>query len=113
MHLWNKGNQVPLKDMRNFHHQNKIIALHTNYCISNIWKDQAATKLRTISYVYTINQVLYIPLSYIKEYRCLKKVIHQIDSKNEWLLLSASLMAKFELVFVLPSFWDITILIMW
>ena len=25
----------------------------------------------------------------------------QIDSKNEWLLLSASFMAKFELVFVL------------
>ena len=33
--------------------------------------------------------------------RCFKNVIHQIDSKNEWLLLSASLTAKFELVFVL------------
>ena len=30
-----------------------------------------------------------------------KKVIHQIGSKNEWLLLSASFTAKFELVFVL------------
>ena len=30
------------------------------------------------------NQVLLIPLSY----RCLKNVIHQIDSKNEWLPLS-------------------------
>ena len=30
-----------------------------------------------------------------------EKVIHQIDSKNEWLLLSASFTAKFELVFVL------------
>ena len=28
-------------------------------------------------------------------------MIHQIDSKNEWLLLSASFMAKFRLVFVL------------
>ena len=25
------------------------------------------------------------------EYRCLKKIIHQIDIENEWLLLSASL----------------------
>ena len=37
----------------------------------------------------------------IKEYRCLKNVIHQIDSKNEWLLLSASFTAKFGLVFLL------------
>ena len=29
----------------------------------------------------------------------LKNVIHQIDSKNEWLLLSKSFTAKFELVF--------------
>ena len=28
-------------------------------------------------------------------------VIHQTDSKNDWLLLSASFMAKFELIFVL------------
>ena len=35
------------------------------------------------------------------QYRCLKIVIHQIDSKNGWLLLSASFTAKFGLVFVL------------
>ena len=35
------------------------------------------------------------------EYRCLKNVIHQIDSKNEWLLLRASFTAKFGLAFVL------------
>ena len=35
-----------------------------------------------------------------KGYRCLKKIIHLIDSKNEWLLLSAGFTAKFELVFV-------------
>ena len=34
------------------------------------------------------------------EYRCLKNVIHQIDSKNEWLFLSASFTAKLWLVFV-------------
>ena len=28
-------------------------------------------------------------------------MIHQIDSKNEWLLLSVTFTAKFELVFVL------------
>ena len=38
-----------------------------------------------------------IPLWYI----CLKNVIHQIDSKNEWLLLSVTFTAKIELVFVL------------
>ena len=36
-----------------------------------------------------------------KEYRCSKKVIHQIDSKNDWLLFSASFMTIFALVFVL------------
>ena len=35
-----------------------------------------------------------------KEYRCLRNVIHQIDSENERLLLSASFTAKFRLVFV-------------
>ena len=34
-------------------------------------------------------------------YRYLKSVIHQIDSKNKWLLLSVTLAAKFELVFVI------------
>ena len=33
------------------------------------------------------------------QYRCLKNVIHQIESKNGWLLLSASFTAKFGLVF--------------
>ena len=33
--------------------------------------------------------------------RCLKNVIHQVDGKNEWLLLSATFKAKLELVFVL------------
>ena len=43
------------------------------------------------------NQVLLILLSY----RCLKNVIHQVDSKNEWLLLSVTFTAKLELIFVL------------
>ena len=37
------------------------------------------------------------------QYKCLKNVIHQIDSKNGWLLLSASFAAKFGLVFVLTQ----------
>ena len=36
-----------------------------------------------------------------KECRCLKNVLHQIDSKNECLLLSGSFTAKFAYVFVL------------
>ena len=43
------------------------------------------------------NQVLLILLSY----RCLKNVFHQVDSKNEWLLLSVTITAKLELIFVL------------
>ena len=35
------------------------------------------------------------------KYSCWKNVIHQIDSKNEWLLLPASFTAKSGLVFVL------------
>ena len=35
------------------------------------------------------------------QYRCLKNVIHQIDGKNKWLVLSASFTAKAGLVFVL------------
>ena len=34
------------------------------------------------------------------QYGCLKNVIHQIDSKNRWLLLSVGFTAKFGLVFV-------------
>ena len=48
--------------------------------------------------VYTIN---YIRLSCIKEYSCLKNVIHEMDSENEWFLLSASFTAKFGLFYVL------------
>ena len=43
------------------------------------------------------NQVILIPLSH----RCLKNVIHQVYSKNEWLLLSVTFTANLELVFVL------------
>ena len=33
--------------------------------------------------------------------RCLKNIIHQVGSKNEWLLFSVTFMAKLELDFVL------------
>ena len=46
------------------------------------------------SHVYTINKVLLIPLSLSEN------VFHQIDGRNEWLLLSVTFTAKFELVFV-------------
>ena len=41
-------------------------------------------------------------------YLCLKKVIYQLDSKNELLLLSASFTTKFELVFALTLENDFT-----
>ena len=37
----------------------------------------------------------------LKMYSCLENMILQTDSKNEWLLLSASFTAKLELAFVL------------
>ena len=40
---------------------------------------------------------------FFKQYRCLKNVIHQIDRKNEWLLLLASFTANFGLFFFLNS----------
>ena len=38
---------------------------------------------------------------YVLRLQCLKNGIHQIDSKNEWLVLSARFTVKVELVFVL------------
>ena len=60
--------------------------------------DMEALLLLTFANLPTINKFY---LSHIKDYKCLKKVIHQIDSKNEPLLLLASFTAKFELILVL------------
>ena len=49
------------------------------------------------TYSQWLSLFLLIPLSQ----RCLKNVIHQVDGKNEWLLLSVTFTAKFEYVFVL------------
>ena len=46
-------------------------------------------------------EVLHIPLSHIKECRCLDNVIHQIDIRNKWLLNLASFTLKFGSVLVL------------
>ena len=52
-------------------------------------------------------------LSHIKKHRFLKTLIHQIDWKNERLLLSESFTAKFELVFVLTleNSWEVDMLL--
>ena len=50
--------------------------------------------------MFTQSINIYHILKSIKEYRCLKNVIYQIDSENEWLLLSASFTAKFGLAFL-------------
>ena len=58
--------------------------------LSTQYKNLLKQKLLTF-FLCLRNQLircLYVLLSHIKEYRCLKNVIHQID-RNEWLLLSA------------------------
>ena len=49
---------------------------------------------QSIKFYYTLFYHAYL-------YKCLKIKSHQIDSKNEWLLLPESFTAKFGLVFVL------------
>ena len=44
-----------------------------------------------------VSLIIHSIFSYYK-YRCLKHMIHQIDSKNEWLLLPASLGLVFVLI---------------
>ena len=75
-----------------------MILAGKNYVLLNSIKEWLLGCFGPFSYVYTIK--FYI-LSRIKEYRCLENVIHQIDIKSEWLLPSASFMAKFGLVFIL------------
>ena len=86
----------------------RLKLLQRNYFLTIlIWKNLCFTEkihsnARLVSsdvfhmFTQSINFFL-IPLSY----SCLKNVIHQIDSKNEWLLLSITFAAKLELVFVL------------
>ena len=51
-------------------------------------------------HMFTHNQLSSLhSVTRIKQYRCLKDVIHQIDSKNEWLLLSFSIGKHFFLEF--------------
>ena len=47
-----------------------------------------------------LSSVMHSAITY-KNYRWLKNVVHQIESKNKWLLLLANFTAKFGLVFVL------------
>ena len=90
------------KDMFKTAHENILLTIltgknlyFTEFSTKTHWNTRLAAS--NVSYVFTINYVLLIPLSY----RRLKNVIHQIDSKNEWLVLSVTFTAKFELVFVL------------
>ena len=54
-----------------------------------------------LSHMFTQSTKFPVYYHILKSYRCLKKVIHQIDSKINWLLLSTSFTAKFELDFAL------------
>ena len=83
-------------------------AVRSNYKLNDTHKERLI--LHTVQYrngwlaasdlfdMFTQSIKLYI---FHYQYRWLKNVIHQIDSKNGWLLLSASFTAKFGLVFVL------------
>ena len=42
-------------------------------------------------------------ITHIRVYRCLKKVIHQVESKNELFLLSASFTVKFRGFILKPT----------
>ena len=50
-----------------------------------------------------LSSITHFSITY-KNYRWLKNVIHQIESKNKWLLLLANFTAKFGLVFGLKVF---------
>ena len=45
---------------------------------------------------------MHIIITY-EEYKCLKNVIHQIDSKTEWLFIAASFRAKFVFLLTLEN----------
>ena len=62
----------------------------------------AATELFHI-FTQSIIYVLYIVLPCIKEYRCLKNVIHQTDSKNECLLFFSKSYDKIWIGFCLNA----------
>ena len=47
-----------------------------------------------------LSSVMHSAITY-KNYKWLKNVVHQIESKNKWLLLLANFTAKFGLVFAL------------
>ena len=66
---------------------------------NDLAKVQSSTCIRELSAVFKM--AVLTPKSGTKESRCLKDVIHQIDRKDEWLLLSASFTGKFGLIFVL------------
>ena len=86
--------------LMNFYKSNFYIP-REKLCFTQFSTRMAAWLLLTF-FICLHNQLSSIhSLSGIKEYKCLKNVIHQIDSKNEWLLLWASFTPKFVLVFVL------------
>ena len=69
-------------------------------CFNSINTRMAGWQLLTY-FIYLHNYVLHVLLSSINEQMFEKCNIHQIDSKNDYLLLSVSFTAKFGLAFVL------------
>ena len=83
----------------------------TNYSINNTHREKLFRLLEYMNMAAWLLLTFFIclrndlsPIHFIIAYsqsRCLKNVIHQIDNKNEWLLLSSCFTADLGLVFVL------------
>ena len=96
-----KSLSIRVTDLRGFHLKFLTVLTGKTVFYSVQYKNGwlAASDL---FHVFTQSIKFYYTLYYTyKECRCLENVIHQIDSKNEWLLLPVSVMAKFGMVFVL------------
>ena len=73
-------------------------------CLSFLFKKKKGLVQEWLLLIFLIglyNQLSFIPSIIPCYHGCLQNPIHQIDSKNEWLLVPASFTAKFGLVFVL------------
>ena len=78
-----------------------MILIRKDWCFTQFSTGMAGWLL-LIFFICLHNQLSSIhSISTFYQYRCLENVIHQIDSKNGWLLLSVKFTAKFGLVFVL------------
>ena len=80
---------------------NALTILTRKICVYSIQHKNSCLTAFDLFHIFTQSISFIHSITRIKEYRCLKNVIHQIGSKNERLLLSASFTAKLGLVLAL------------